>query len=316
MGHNQTMLDDIQFGVLRTYQIALGLFYALAVAISIGTEWFDESIGESAAIVACALGLLVLHVAPGPLARRMHAALAFAMIAVPLAVLWHAHLAAQVWALVPSIFFVMYIRSFYPAGTARLLIAGQAAALNVALFFSPAAVPWLWYVTFPAAILVSSELFGALSAATIEVALHDPLTGLCNRAGADRLAGRMFDRSGGCTIGAIMVDVDGFKQVNDTDGHTRGDQVLVNLARQLEQRTPDAGFAARWGGDEFIIVAPVDDVASMHAVADWLCRNAVLPVSVGVALVDSGDATLDELVHRADVDLYARRAVAREVGPE
>lgn len=89
-------------------------------------------------------------------------------------------------------------------------------------------------------------------------ALHDPLTGLANRTlFEDRLRqslarSRRLDQP----MGLLMVDVDGFKRINDHLGHTVGDRVLAELARRLESAVRDTDTVARWGGDEFIVVLP------------------------------------------------------------
>ncbi len=91
-------------------------------------------------------------------------------------------------------------------------------------------------------------------AAARHAATHDPLTALPNRAGLDvELDARRRHRSG-CTL--VMIDVDHFKQINDTYGHAVGDTVLCAIGDRLAAAVGDDGFAARLAGDEFVAILP------------------------------------------------------------
>src|SRR5262249_22976644 len=89
-------------------------------------------------------------------------------------------------------------------------------------------------------------------AATERAAHTDRLTGLPNRAGLETELARLADQ--GARYGLLMVDLNGFKLVNDMFGHAAGDAVLAAVGARLAELTRDGGFAARLGGDEFVLI--------------------------------------------------------------
>jgi diguanylate cyclase (GGDEF)-like protein/PAS domain S-box-containing protein len=161
-------------------------------------------------------------------------------------------------------------------------------------------------------------------------ATHDPLTDLATRRLLDDRLGEALARAirDDRRVGLCFFDLDGFKKVNDTFGHPRGDQLLVDVADRIRQVVRGGDTAARLGGDEFVVV--LDPVASEAEalVAAARIRNRVvelgdqLPgiafgVSVGVALSDIDD-TPTTLLSRADAALYrakARHDSAVELAP-
>ncbi|WP_433732570.1 GGDEF domain-containing protein (plasmid) [Actinoplanes sp. CA-051413] len=161
------------------------------------------------------------------------------------------------------------------------------------------------------------------------VSLHDPLTGLVNRRGitadmADRMASR-------ASWALILVDLDGFKPVNDTYGHATGDLVLAETARRLATVVdPTADLVGRLGGDEFVILA----ASPIPAISMMLARDAAsvlrepftvdgdvrveVSASVGLVQVMPGDDTR-AVMRSADAALYRAKAAggntAVEFGP-
>ena len=149
-------------------------------------------------------------------------------------------------------------------------------------------------------------------------AMHDGLTGLLNRAGfVQRLEER---RAQGEAVCLMMLDLDGFKSVNDVYGHSTGDRVLREVARRIRAALPVTCDAARLGGDEFAIVYDtLHTVESPAALADRLIRTVAEPfesfdagrvgVSIGIC-----DVTVDSLTHLlscADEALYAAKHSGR-----
>jgi diguanylate cyclase (GGDEF)-like protein len=146
------------------------------------------------------------------------------------------------------------------------------------------------------------------------LAYHDALTGLANRTFfLDRLTAALAD---GRTPTVLMLDLDGFKPVNDRYGHHAGDLLLQAVAVRLSRCVRDAGTVARLGGDEFAIILTSDSpdldglVRRLQAVVADPVRLGTTVVSVGVSI---GTATagpgmdLTTLLHEADLEMYAAK---------
>ena len=152
-------------------------------------------------------------------------------------------------------------------------------------------------------------------------ALHDPLTGLANRTLLrDRLehAIARSERERGATA-VLFIDLDNFKDVNDTHGHIAGDAVLVESARRLQAAVRPGDTMARIGGDEFVAVCEHVDAESALAVARRLLealrppfttsgREHQLSASIGIAL---GDREPDRILADADAASYRAKAAGR-----
>jgi diguanylate cyclase (GGDEF)-like protein/PAS domain S-box-containing protein len=155
-------------------------------------------------------------------------------------------------------------------------------------------------------------------------AFHDGLTGLANLAlFRDRLdhalARRPLSRE---PLALLLVDLDGFKQINDNFGHDVGDQLLLQVAARFEDVTRPSDTVARFGGDEFAVLVEGGEQYAI-ALADRLLRRLSLPAtvadrtlafgaSIGI-VVDSGDgeAGREELIRRADIAMYAAKKAGR-----
>ena len=155
-------------------------------------------------------------------------------------------------------------------------------------------------------------------------AFHDALTGLPNRVlFQDRITQQLAaSRRTGMIAGVVFVDLDDFKIVNDTMGHSVGDELLAATAGRLAGLVRDSDTAARLGGDEFaLLIGNVDDTAAVEAAAERVVRAFAEPfalitglvtstVTVGVATtLDSADT--DELLRHADLALYAAKAAGK-----
>lgn len=143
----------------------------------------------------------------------------------------------------------------------------------------------------------------------------DSLTGLVNRRGAAAAIAAAAGRADPVGIALLLVDLDGFKRVNDLCGHVAGDVVLQRVAGVLRSLSRPEDVVARWSGDEFVMVAPVDAAAAMtlgerirDAVRDSAEPGAddAVTVSVGVAM-RSEPVPDDEWLSRAELGLYAAR---------
>ena len=156
-------------------------------------------------------------------------------------------------------------------------------------------------------------------------ALHDELTGLANRTLLeDRLqqALRRTDRSR--TMAAIMfADIDQFKSVNDTLGHTAGDELLVQLAERLRTLTRDHDTVARFGGDEFVMLCEdLQSQTDMWTIVDRIQeamakeffvgeRTIKVSLSIGITIFGADD-TADDLMRDADLAMYQAKELGRD----
>lgn len=155
-------------------------------------------------------------------------------------------------------------------------------------------------------------------------AAHDLLTGLPNRSLAiDRLHHAVLSaRRRNATCGLLLLDLDGFKAVNDAYGHAAGDACLVEVARRLESVLRRGDTVARLGGDEFVIVLPDANDMGAKLVADKLQLVLDTPIelesgavrvgaSVGAALYPMHGEDAQSLIHHADMAMYAGKRRAR-----
>ncbi|WP_239331379.1 bifunctional diguanylate cyclase/phosphodiesterase [Frankia sp. CiP3] len=147
---------------------------------------------------------------------------------------------------------------------------------------------------------------------------HDWLTGLGNRRLLMARTTAELERqsvTGGC-VGLIMIDLDRFKIINDTLGHSAGDRVLQAIAERLRRGSRDSDVVTRLGGDEFaVLITGVESPAQVETVAaelaDVLCRDVVLDdiplaveASLGVACCPDDGTTSEELLQHADIAMY------------
>jgi diguanylate cyclase (GGDEF)-like protein/PAS domain S-box-containing protein len=149
------------------------------------------------------------------------------------------------------------------------------------------------------------------------LATRDQLTQLLNRGSLDRAASPLFGATG-AGVAVLFIDLDGFKRVNDTLGHTAGDHVLKVVADRLAHRLRPTDLIARYGGDEFVVVIPNSGAEQGAAVAQHLHDALAAPVrvdghdvrvglSIGVALSEGGE-TFEQVLRRADRYLYQAKA--------
>lgn len=139
---------------------------------------------------------------------------------------------------------------------------------------------------------------------------RDPLTGAWNRRYLDEFEQRSDP---GARWAVVNVDLDHFKQVNDTLGHEEGDRVLIGVTRFLQQRVRDTDAVVRAGGDEFLLLLPNIDAAALDALIARLQRDmpeSPCPLSLGWAMRE-GAESLAETLARADQHMYQRRQRTR-----
>lgn len=152
-------------------------------------------------------------------------------------------------------------------------------------------------------------------------AAHDPLTGLTNRAELERLVTDRLGRPGG-PLTLLFIDLDLFKNVNDTRGHAFGDALLVEIGALLQHELRSGDVAARLGGDEFVVVLDGLEAEGAETVAQRLLHAIREPrevdgypvhvsASIGLAVAQPG-ATVTTLLRDADVALYRAKDAGRD----
>jgi len=157
-------------------------------------------------------------------------------------------------------------------------------------------------------------------------ARFDAMTGLPNRATFEaRLVESLRFAQGHCLrTEVIFFDLDRFKQVNDTMGHKIGDRVLGEAANRLSQSVGPEAFAARWGGDEFVVLRRGLDDGSVVGFAERLIAELSRPIwidgaevligaSAGIAICNDGHSSMEALLQQADMALYSAKREARGV---
>ena len=147
-----------------------------------------------------------------------------------------------------------------------------------------------------------------------KLALTDSITGLSNRTHMGQILLKEFSRyvRHSQRFGIIMIDIDYFKQVNDTYGHDVGDKMLAQLSRKFEEATRNSDYIARWGGEEFLICCTTIGEDDLFPIAENIRQliedssfgiDENITISLGCALIHE-EENINELLKRADVALY------------
>jgi diguanylate cyclase (GGDEF)-like protein len=203
---------------------------------------------------------------------------------------------------------------------------------------SAVADPWKWAVIHAAFILglsainvISWRMNEDARAETADaldrlayVAAHDGLTGLPNRgtfmsSAAEAIAALRSGQS----LALLFVDIDDFKSVNDTLGHSAGDRLLQVIADRLQSALHPDDVLARFGGDEFVILLPAADQGAAFATANRLRVELARPVeldgesrlvtaSVGLTLSDRSDTSAAELIRHGDTAMYQAKVTGKD----
>lgn len=149
----------------------------------------------------------------------------------------------------------------------------------------------------------------------------DALTGLCNRAALYEVAEQWFERvrRDGSRLCVLFADMDKFKQVNDRHGHSVGDRVLTEFGHILKTSIRDYDLAARFGGDEFVLLLPGAGLDQAEVVALRIQRKLAAwaedqglecSLTIGVGEAPAQGDSLDALLHRVDLAMYASKGSA------
>jgi diguanylate cyclase (GGDEF)-like protein len=155
------------------------------------------------------------------------------------------------------------------------------------------------------------------------LAYYDVLTGLPNRS---HLRGLISDAIKACPAGQhvalAFLDLDNFKDVNDTLGHSAGDELLVQFAQRLREQIQAGDMVGRLGGDEFVLILPKRDAAEAALVASKITESLVMPLriatrqvpmsaSMGVSIYPDNATDIDTLIQQADAAMYQAKRAGR-----
>lgn len=149
------------------------------------------------------------------------------------------------------------------------------------------------------------------------LANHDTLTGLANRLSLDASLEQYIESPD--SLGIMMLDVDGFKSVNDTFGHLNGDDVLKDLAHLMKKQLPESCTIGRWGGDEFLIMCPAASKDELMALSESLRQSIAayhhkkgmnVTASFGLTLKHPDDDS-QTIIMRCDKALYKAKKAGK-----
>jgi diguanylate cyclase (GGDEF)-like protein len=268
-----------------------------------------------------------------PIVSLVSSAAGFPITAVAMAATGGAHSPARFY----LFFIVFYCSYFYAPRVAAPFLAGCMAVEGLPLLYDSHAIEIGYlgevvlvsatYVVLGGLIMAGKQLLVSLREEAQNLSRRDSLTGLCNRrAFEERVAehlggGRASDR-----IGLLLLDLDGFKDVNTAYGFQAGDRVLVEIAGALELAVRNQDFVARLGGDEFAVIVAGAGLPSMRSLCERVLATVRLAeeridlpdfsprASVGWALYPDDAESAEDLLAAADLALRTAKAAGKDRG--
>lgn len=316
--------------ILRLGIVVPAYLVAIAAALKGGWELQRWTSILSAACFAGVAAYLGMHT-DGPQRHEyiMGAAL-LTIIATVVIPLRPASLAAMVL-LANAIIWAVWFLAPGPAPQTVLALLGYLSAISLLALAIPMRTMALKDRNFLYAVRgrLASQRLVAVNEQLRELSHRDDLTGLPNRRYFERIFHTAFQAAtdSGDDLAVMMIDVDHFKQFNDTHGHTAGDRALKLVATQLEKQfTASGSTVARFGGEEFVVVVEGCTEEGAMSLADrarravaqrtvivGLAERVAVSVSIGVALRRSAGRSPEALLESADKALYAAKNAGRDL---
>ena len=194
------------------------------------------------------------------------------------------------------------------------------------LFFSPYNASLMLWMQVVLVILINTTAVGTTISRLIVrmkyLADHDQLTGLLNRRAFQSQLEYQFSlfQRYQRPVSILMLDIDYFKMINDTFGHSAGDKAIVHTAKQLKQQVRQSDLVARFGGEEFIVLLADQSQSDAKLIADKICQtlseakwaDAADPLTISIGCVEASQARdPDQLLKLADDALYQAKANGR-----
>ncbi|MCW2548257.1 MAG: diguanylate cyclase/phosphodiesterase [Mycobacterium sp.] len=213
---------------------------------------------------------------------------------------------------------VASVQLYQPWHTVEETIARQTRTVLLSIL-AGLAVLWLGLFSL---VLSASRKVREQSAANLHLASHDSLTGLANRSLLREHVESALDALpwSGRRMGLILLDLDRFKEVNDTLGHHYGDELLMQIGPRLKVALRQGDSVARLGGDEFVVVlAELDSVAEAVAIAERMklaldepfvvdTFTVEVQASIGIAISPDDGDDFDTLLQHADIAMYTAKS--------
>ena len=200
---------------------------------------------------------------------------------------------------------------------------------------------WLFYIPITIGILCQVLFYGIstiyvglclgmcgiLMASQNDVIFRDKLTGLYNRYYLDRLRERLVHHKKDSSLTAMMLDLNGFKSINDRFGHLIGDEALIISSSILREAVGSLGTVIRYAGDEFVIILNTIDENLVYQIIDKIRNNFnafnekhtkqyELSVSIGYSKTNLKENTIGEIMNEIDQKMYADKIKQHELHPE
>ncbi|MFT4124866.1 MAG: diguanylate cyclase [Gordonia sp. (in: high G+C Gram-positive bacteria)] len=294
--------------ILAIYLSVTTGLYAVGVIVTLFGLNDDLPLANPAGgLIAIGLGVLALvWLAHRP--DRPTPAILAACAATPIVMAFHVLVNAELLCVIAAMLMSMYVRVSYPFRLAWSVIGALTVACLAALAVAPAPILGLGYLIVAVTVPTAAATFGQITRTLVVAACTDPLTEAFNRSGwelaCDALLTRMTSRRATAQhiVAVIVVDVDNFKSLNDTQGHAAGDRFLIDLVRQAADVLPRQAIIARMGGDEFAICVAVSDTDTLTTLLQTLQRR-LLRTTVGAANAPAATANVGDLYVRADTEL-------------
>jgi len=270
-------------------------------------------IEKTAIYILCSLGILLATLFY--MARKkiplwlavMHMPVGITLLTL---VVYFAHAAQSVGLAAVYILGSAYTFHYFSRITALVVVAFSMFTFAIALYLNDIE-GWQSIVFFIGGCCI---LMGKIVRVTVSqlnfLAVRDSLTGLLNRRTIDALTNELLltTQETGKAFTFILLDLNKFKVVNDTNGHLFGDQVLKQFSEELTRIISKDDHVARWGGDEFIIILDNSDKSAADDIETKLrlAVEDVIDFEIGVSYPQKED-TMDSLMHRADEGMYQKK---------
>jgi diguanylate cyclase (GGDEF)-like protein len=306
----------------------LAVFGAVSMSmlrLRAGVHLYRQMFTAATVILACLTGSTVVHLSAGPLGHLSGGASAAGMVLLAMVI----YTVVNTSMIAGAIFLSarpLPVRALF--GTAEenglevaTLCLGGMTGLTVVY------TPWLTVLSIvPLVALQRGALIKQLEVA----ATTDPKTGLLNAVAWRQVAQKEIARAARerHTVAVMIIDMDRFKEVNDTYGHLVGDAVLVSVAERLTTELRQYDSIGRFGGEEFVAILPEVDLSTARAISDRILNRVrelevfspdapTVPLggfsaSIGLALYPNNGADVEGLLHIADSALYAAKSAGRD----